>query len=117
MVARRLTSLRAHATGLRPRSIARVWPLGALLLLAIAVALFEGSATWGNLDGGLRSLDFDPERAQLIEAWLAGALFAFGGALITGRPWLSSLFSVGFVGLTYILPFVAKVVEQTTTLC
>src|SRR3984893_8615338 len=116
MVARRLTSLRAHATGMRPRSIARLWPLGTLLLLAFAVAVFEGSATWGNLDGGLRSLDFDPERAQLIEAWLAGALFAFGGALITGRPWLSSVFAVGFVGLTYIVPLGARLVEQTPTL-
>ena len=116
MVARGLTSLRARATRLRPRSIARLWPLGALLGLAIAVALFEGSATWGSLDGGLRSLDFDPERALLIEAWLAGALLAFGGALITGRPWLSSVFAVGFVGLTYIVPLGARLVQQTPTL-
>ena len=116
MVARGLTSLRARATRLRPRSIAGLWPFGVLLGLAIAVALFEGSATWGSLDGGLRSLDFDPERALLIEAWLAGALLAFGGALITGRPWLSSVFAVGFVGLTYIVPLGARLVQQTPTL-
>jgi len=116
VVARRLTSLRARASRIRPRSFVRLWPLGALLALAIAAVLFEGSATWRSLDGGLRSLDFDPERAQLIEAWLAGALFAFGGALITGRPWLSSVVAVGFVGLTYVLPLGAKLVEQTPTL-
>jgi enterochelin esterase-like enzyme len=116
VVGRRLISLRARATRLRPRSIAGLWPLGALLGLAIGVALFEGSATWGGLNGGLRSLDFDPERALLIEAWLAGALLAFGGALITGRPWLASVFAVGFVGLTYILPLGARLVQQTPTL-
>jgi len=116
VVARRLTSLRARATSIRPRSIVRLWPLGALLGLAIAVALFEGSATWRSLDDGLRSLDFDPERALLIEAWLAAALFAFGGTLITGRPWLSSVFAVGFVGLTYVLPLGARLVEQTPSL-
>jgi len=101
---------------MRPRSIASLWPLGVLLGLALAVALFEGSATWHNLDDGLRSLDFDPERALLIEAWLAGALFAFGGALITGRPWVSSVSAVGFVGLTYILPLGARLAQQAPTL-
>ncbi len=116
MVARRLTSLRARASRIRPRSFVRLWPLGTLLALAIAVVFFEGSATWRSLDGGLRSLDFDPERAQLIEAWLAGALFAFGGALITGRPWLSSVVAVGFVGLTYVLPLAARLVQEAPTL-
>jgi enterochelin esterase-like enzyme len=116
VVARRLTDLRGRATRIRPRSIARLWPLGILLGLAIAVALFEGSAAWRSLDGGLRSLDFDPERALLIEAWLAGALFAFAGALITGRPWLSSFFAVGFVGMTYVLPLGARLVQQAPTL-
>jgi len=116
VVARRLTSLRARASRIRPRSFVRLWPLGALLALAIAAVLFEGSATWRSLDGGLRSLDFDPERAQLIEAWLAGALFAFGGALITGRPWLSSVVAVGFVGLTYVLPLAARLVQEAPTL-
>ena len=87
-----------------------------LLGLAIAVALFEGSPTWRNLDGWLRSLDFDPERSLLIEAWFAGAIVAFGGALITGRPWLSSVFAVGFVGLTYVLPLGARLIDQTPTL-
>jgi enterochelin esterase-like enzyme len=116
VVARRLTSLRARASRIRPRSFVRLWPLGALLALAIAVVLFEGSATWRSLDGGLRSLDFDPERAQLMEAWLAGALFAFGGALITGRPWLSSVVAVGFVGLTYVLPLAARLLQEAPTL-
>ncbi len=87
-----------------------------LVGLAIALALFEGSPTWRSLDDGLRSLDFDPERALLIEAWLAGALVAFGGALITGRPWLSSVFAVGFVGVTYVLPLGARLVQQAPTL-
>jgi enterochelin esterase-like enzyme len=96
--------------------MARLWPLAVLLGLAIAVALFEGSATWRSLDNWLRSLDFDPERALLIETWLAGAIIAFGGALITGRPWLSSVFAVGFVAVTYVLPLGARLVAQTPTL-
>ncbi len=116
MVARRLTTLRARVAGIRPRSIVRLWPLGVLVGLAIVVALFEGSPTWRSLDSGLRSLDFDPERALLIETWLAGALFAFGAALITGRPWLSSAGAVGFVGVTYILPLGARLIRETPTL-
>ena len=116
MVARRITDLGARARRIRPRSIASLWPLGVLVGLAIAVALFEGSASWRSLDGGLRSLDFDPERALLIETWLAGALFAFGAALITGRPWLSSVGAVGFVGLTYVVPLGARLVQQAPTL-
>ena len=87
-----------------------------LLGLALAVALFEGSATWHSLDDGLRSLDFDSDRALLIEAWLAGALVAFGGALITGRPWVSSVVAVGFVAVTYVFPLGARLVQQTPTL-
>jgi enterochelin esterase-like enzyme len=90
--------------------------LGAAVAVALAVALFEGTATWNSLDAGLRSLDFDPERAQLIEAWLAGAIVALGGALITGRPWISSTAAVGFVGLTYIVPLGARLVQQAPTL-
>jgi enterochelin esterase-like enzyme len=116
VVARRLTNLRGLATRIRPRSIIKLWPLAVLLGVGIAVALFEGSATWRSLDGGLRSLDFDPERALLIEAWLAGALFAFAAALITARPWLSSVAAVGFVGVTYILPLGARLVAETPTL-
>jgi enterochelin esterase-like enzyme len=113
MVARGLTSLKARVLGLRLRS---VWPLGALLAVALAVAFFEGSATWRSLDSGLRSLDFDPERALLIEAWLAGAIVALGGALITSRPWWSSAFAVGFVGLTYVAPLGARLIQQAPTL-
>jgi enterochelin esterase-like enzyme len=64
----------------------------------------------------LRSLDFDPERALLIEAWLAGALVAFAGALITGRPWVSSVVAVGFVAVTYVFPLGARLVQQAPTL-
>jgi enterochelin esterase-like enzyme len=113
MVARGLTGLQARALGLRLHS---VWPLGALVAVALAVALFEGSATWRSLDDGLHSLDFDPERALLIEAWLAGAIVALGGALITGRPWWSSAFAVGFVALTYIVPLGARLIQQAPTL-
>jgi enterochelin esterase-like enzyme len=116
VVARRLSSLWGRATSIRPRSVARLWPIAVLLGLAIGVALFEDGATWRSLDGGLRSLDFDPERALLIEAWLAGAIVAFGGALITGRPWLSSVFATGFVGVTYVLPLGARLVQQAPTL-
>lgn len=116
MVARRLSSLKARATKVQARSIARLWPAGALLVLAIAVAVYEGSSTWRGLDAWLRSLDFDPERALLIETWIAGAIVAFGGALITGRPWLSSVFAVGFVAVTYVLPLGARLIQQTPTL-
>jgi enterochelin esterase-like enzyme len=116
VVARGLTNLWGRATRIRPRSIARLWPIAVLVGAAIAVALFEGSATWRSLDSGLRSLDFDPERALLIEAWLAGALFAFAGALITARPWLSSVAAVGFVGVTYIVPLGARLIQETPTL-
>ena len=113
MAARRLASLQARVLGLRPRSF---WPFGALLAVALGVALFEGTATWRSLDIGLRSLDFDPERALLIEAWLAGAIVALCGAFITSRPWWSSSFAVGFVGLTYIVPLGARLVQQAPTL-
>jgi enterochelin esterase-like enzyme len=113
MVTRRLIRLKAGLLGLRLRSF---WPFGALLAVALAVALFEGTATWRSLDAGLRSLDFDPERALLIEAWLAGALVALGGALITSRPWWSSTFAVGFVSLTYIVPLGARLVQQAPML-
>ena len=113
MAARRLASLQARVLGLRPRSF---WPFGALLAVALGVALFEGTATWRSLDNGLRSLDFDPERALLIEAWLAGAIVALCGAFITSRPWWSSSFAVGFVGLTYIVPLGARLVQQAPTL-
>jgi enterochelin esterase-like enzyme len=98
------------------RRLIKLWPLAVLLGLAIAIALFEGSATWRGFDDGLRSLDFDPERALLIEAWLAGALFAFGAALITGRPWLSSAGAVALISLTYVLPLGARLVQQAPTL-
>jgi enterochelin esterase-like enzyme len=113
MVARRLTSVKARVLGLRLRSFL---PFGALLAVALAVALFEGTATWRSLDAGLRSLDFDPERALLIEAWLAGAVVALAGALVTGRPWWSTAFAVGFVGLTYIVPLGPRLVQQTPML-
>ncbi|HXN00973.1 MAG TPA: alpha/beta hydrolase-fold protein [Candidatus Dormibacteraeota bacterium] len=113
MVARRLSSLQARVLGLRLRSF---WPFGALLAVALGVALFEGTATWRSLDAGLRSLDFDPERALMIEAWLAGAIVALGGALITSRPWWSATFAVGFVGLTYVVPLGARLIQQAPTL-
>lgn len=116
MVARRLSSLKARAAKIQARSFVGLWPVGLLLVLAIAVGVFEGSSTWRGLDAWLRSLEFDPERALLIETWLAGAILAFGGALITGRPWLSSVFAVGFVGVTYVLPLGARLIQQTPTL-
>jgi enterochelin esterase-like enzyme len=116
MVARRLTSLRARVLRVQLRSFARLWPLGALVGVALAVVLFEGTASWRSVDVGLRSLDFDPERAQLIEAWLTGAMVALAGALIIGRPWWVSTFAAGFVGLTYIVPLGARLVQQAPTL-
>jgi hypothetical protein len=116
VVARGLTNLRGLATRIRPRSIVRLWPVAALVAVAIAVALFEGSNTWRSLDSWLRALDFDPERALLIETWLAGALFAFAATLITGRPWLSSVGAVAFVALTYVVPLGARLIQETPTL-
>jgi enterochelin esterase-like enzyme len=116
MVARRVTSFRARVARLWPGSLARFWPLGALLGVALAVGLFQGTATWHSVDVGLRSLDFDPERALLIEAWLAGAMVALAGALITGRPWWSSAFAVAFVSLTYVVPLGARLIQEAPTL-
>ncbi len=73
-------------------------------LVAVLVLVVESSGAWGALDASLRSLDFDPERAWLIEAWLAGMAFAFLAALITGRPWFSSGSALVFTGLTYVGP-------------
>ncbi len=98
------------------RLVAAAWPIAALLVIAVAVALLAASSSWQALDSGLRSLDFDPERALLLEAWTAGLLFATAGALATGRPWWSSLSAAGFVGFTYVLPLGTRLVQQAPIL-
>ncbi len=84
--------------------------------MAATVLSVEGSGVWRSLDASLRSLDFDPERAWLIEAWLAGMTVAFLGSLVTARPWFSSVSAVVFVGLTYVFPLGARLTQQVPAL-
>jgi enterochelin esterase-like enzyme len=80
-----------------------LWPLG--LGLAVGAALVvESSSAWQALNAGLIGLDFDPERAAMLQAWGAGALVAGLGAMLSGRPWWSVVAATVFVGITYTWP-------------
>lgn len=82
----------------------RYWPGTVLGLVCVAVLITETTHFWRQFASFLQGLDFDPGRVALIQAWLAGVLLAAGGALATGRPWLSAVTAGFFVGLTYVLP-------------
>src|SRR5260370_12003740 len=91
------------------RRLIRLWPIATLMGVVAVVVLIEVSPAWRSLNAALLALDFDSERAWLIEAWLAGATVAFLGALVTGRPWLSSALAVGFVGPSCVPPMSPRV--------
>lgn len=98
------------------RRLIRLWPIASLVGVAAVMLVVEASPAWRGLDAALLALDFDSERAWLIESWLAGATVAFLGALVTGRPWLSSALAVGFVGLSYVAPMGARLTSHPPSL-
>lgn len=82
----------------------------AALVLAIAAATLltlaiENSGLWSSFKRSIEALDFDPGRADLIQAWSAGIAFAAIAAFLCGRPWISAIAASVFVGVTYIFPF------------
>src|ERR1700682_3595644 len=66
-----------------------IWPWARpALSLAIATALvlwLENSGFWSSLRSSLLALDFDPSRAALILAWLAGVILSAVATLLGGR--------------------------------
>src|ERR1700694_3961448 len=79
-----------------------------IVVLAAAVGFvlwLEGSGSWSSLRSMIQSLDFDPSRAELILAWLAGMTLAGVAALLSGRPWISALTATLFTAATYVWPF------------
>ena len=98
------------------RRLIRLWPFATVMGVIAVVLLIEVSPAWRGLHAALLALDFDSERAWLIEAWLAGATVAFFGALVTGRAWLSSALAVGFVGLSYVAPMGARLISKAPSL-
>lgn len=90
-----------------PIAIIHRWS-GRVLPLALALALvllLERSGWWSSLRSSIQSLDFDPSRADLILAWLAGMTLAAVAALLSGRPWISALIATLFTAATYVWPF------------
>src|SRR3979411_990438 len=85
---------------------------GLILSLAVALSLtlwLASSGVWSGLRSSIESLDFDPVRATLILAWLAGMVLAAvatalgGGALVEGLP------PAGLVAPSHVLPFRRRV--------
>src|SRR3982074_2913213 len=67
---------------------------GVALSLAVAASLthwLEGSGIWSGLRSSIESLDFDPIRAALILAWLAGVMVAAVATLLGGGPRVAAL--------------------------
>jgi enterochelin esterase-like enzyme len=83
----------------------RLWTVVALATAIVLVLGLEGSGWWSALRSSIQSLDFDPSRAELILAWLAGMTLAGMGALLSGRPWISALTATLFTAATYVGPF------------
>jgi len=99
--------------GLPIRTISR-WALPAVPLgVTIALVLWlEGSSIWSGLRSAIESLDFDPTRAALILAWLAGVVLAVGATILGGRPWIAALTATAFVAVTYVWPFGERVRQE-----
>src|SRR4030088_3602023 len=97
----------------RALPIQAIWRwAGAALSLTAAVGLvlwLERSSVWSGLRSSIESLDFDPTRATLILAWLAGLVLAVVATLLGGRPWISALTATVFVAVTYVWPLGERV--------
>lgn len=103
--------------GLPVSTIAR-WA-GPALPPAAAVVLvlwLESSGVWSGLRSSIESLDFDPSRAALILAWLAGVVLAATATLLGGRPWIAALTATLFVAVTYVWPFGERVRHEVPTI-
>ena len=120
----RLARRRADATpppglvGRLPiRTISR-W-VGPALSPAVAIGLvlwLESSGVWSGLRSSIESLDFDPTRAALILAWLAGVVLAALATLLGGRPWIAAMTATAFVAVTYVWPFGERVRQEVPTI-
>jgi len=83
-----------------------------IVVLAAAVGFvlwLEGSGSWSSLRSMIQSLDFDPSRAELILAWLAGMTLAGVATLVGGRPWIAAVTATVFTAATYVWPFGERV--------
>src|SRR3982074_3486431 len=103
-----------HPYGALPTEPSFRWAGGALSL-AVAASLtlwLESSGAWSGLRSSIESLDFDPGRAALILAWLAGVVLAALATLLGGRPWIAALTATVFVAVTYVCPFGARVPQD-----
>jgi enterochelin esterase-like enzyme len=69
-----------------------------------AALVVQGTSAWQAVNARLIGLDFDPERAAMLQAWTAGMLVAGLGALLSGRPWWSAVAATAFVSITYVWP-------------
>ena len=102
------------ASGGLPISTIARWA-GPVVSLAVAIAVvlwLEGSSTWSGLRSAIESLDFDPTRAALILAWLAGVVLAVVATIFGGRPWIAALIATAFVAVTYVWPFGERVRQE-----
>lgn len=92
----------------------RRWAEPALALtLAAALTLWlESSSVWSSLRSGILSLDFDPNRATLILAWLSAAALATLATLLIGRPWIAVMTATAFTATTYVWPFGERVRQE-----
>src|SRR6202158_1487289 len=120
----RLARRRADATP-PPRLVGRLpirtisrW-VGPALSPAVAIGLvlwLESSGVWSGLRSSIESLDFDPTRAALILAWLAGVVLAALATLLGGRPWIAAMTATAFVAVTYVWPFGERVRQEVPTI-
>ena len=97
-----------------------IWPWARpALSLAIATALvlwLENSGFWSSLRSSLLALDFDPSRAALILAWLAGVILSAVATLLGGRPWIAALTATAFVAVTYAWPLGERLRQDVPTI-
>lgn len=84
--------------------IAAVWPFVGLLASVGLVLGIETLPVWHAFGAALLGVDFDQERAVMLQTLAAGALVAVFGATLTGRPWASSVVAAGFVWVSYVGP-------------
>ena len=100
----------------RSLSLRAVWrwaePGLALALTTALLLWLESSAVWSTLRSSVQSLDFDPNRASLILAWLGAVALAALATLLTGRPWISVLTATVVTGITYVWPFGERVRQE-----